>query len=120
MRAETGPNGTASATTQSRANPVSCDLRKNPRFSATFAQAGAAVPVSAVGKDESRGPKRRPSLARANPFPANFIPTDGDAFACRLRPVRIHGRRELGEVIRAPYGALDPILSTLGAVSNRR
>jgi hypothetical protein len=32
------------------------------------------------------------SLARANRFPADFIPTDRDGFACRQRPVRIRGR----------------------------
>ena len=94
--AETGPIRTASATTQSRANAVSRGLRKNPRFCVTFARVGAAFPVSAAGDDGLRGQNAARSLARANPFPADFIPTDRDAFAGRLRPVRIQSRGLLG------------------------
>jgi hypothetical protein len=42
-------------TTQSHVNPVSCILWKSRRFSATFAQAGAAFPVAAGGGSRSRG-----------------------------------------------------------------
>ena len=82
----------AATTTQSHANPVSCGLWKNPRISAPFARPDrhfrSLLPVTA----DRRGKNAARSLARANPFPADFIPTDRDAFACRLRPVRIHGR----------------------------
>jgi hypothetical protein len=47
------------------------------------------LPVTA----DRRGKNAARSLARANPFPADFIPTGRDPFACRLRPVRIYGRR---------------------------
>jgi hypothetical protein len=44
-------------------------------------------------RSDRRGKNAARSLACANPFPADFIPTDRDGFARRLRPVRIHGRR---------------------------
>jgi hypothetical protein len=91
--AETGPIWTASATTQSWTNPVSCGLWESPRFSATFARAGVALPVSAACSGGLRRKNAARSLARANPFPADFIPAGRDSFACRLRPVRIHSRR---------------------------
>jgi hypothetical protein len=82
----------ASPTTQSSANLVSCGLRRNPLHSATFARAGAAVAVSAGLTGGARVKNAARSLARANCFPADFIPTDGDGFASRLRPVRIDSR----------------------------
>jgi hypothetical protein len=63
-----------SPTTQSHENPVSWSLWKNPRFAATFAQAGAESPVSAAADGRSQGQNAGRSLARANPFPADFIP----------------------------------------------
>jgi hypothetical protein len=44
-----------------------------------------AVMADRGGKNAAR------SLARANRFPADFIPTDRDGFACRQRPVRNWG-----------------------------
>src|ERR1700704_6606332 len=72
-------------------------LEKPPVFR-DLARAGAAFPVSAAGDGGLRGQNATRSLARANPFPAEFTPTDRDAFACRLRPVRIQagGRRREG------------------------
>jgi hypothetical protein len=86
-----------SPTTQSCANPVSCGLWKNPRISPGFPRHSrgpdrhfrSLLPATADG----RGKNAARSLARASPFPADFIPTDRDPFACRLRPVGIYGRR---------------------------
>jgi hypothetical protein len=82
----------AGPTTHSRANRVSCGLLKNPLCSASLAGVGEAFPVSAAGEGGLRVQNAARSLARANPFPVDFVPTDRDGFACRLRPVRIRGR----------------------------
>jgi hypothetical protein len=79
-------------TTQSCTNTISCGLSKNPLCSATLARTIEAFSVSAAGEVGLRGQNAARSLARANPFPADFVPTDRDGFACRLRPVRIRGR----------------------------
>ena len=91
----------AGPTTHSRANRVSCGLLKNPLCSASLARAGTAFPVSAAGEDGLRGQNAARSLARANPFPTDFMPTDRDAFAYRLRPVRrdLEARKTTGSTV---------------------
>jgi hypothetical protein len=72
MPAETGPNGTASATTQSCANPVSRRLRNSLYLSGALARETREGRVS-VGRNRQPWPKIRvQSLASPNSFPAGI------------------------------------------------
>jgi hypothetical protein len=70
-------------------NRCSASRRHRPEFAFSSHQAGSLW----LARSNCGGKKCRPSLARANRFPADFIPTDRDGFACRQRPVRIRGDR---------------------------